>query len=100
MGGFIAEVDDAWRNPKTWRLFLVGLRRLKRIVEEAHAMQDVTERDVSIIETVFPYRHANNLCWLADDLRLLVRNGHIAGAPVIARAMLESLFYLAACKTV
>jgi hypothetical protein len=100
LGGFIAEVDDAWRNPKIWRLFLVGLRRLKRIVEEAHAMQDVTERDVSVIKTVFPYRHANNLCWLADDLRLLVRNGHIAGAPVIARAMLESFFYLAACKTV
>ena len=63
-------------------------------------MQDVPERDVTVIGTVFPYRHANNLCWLADDLRLLVRNGHIAGAPVIARAMLESFFYLAACKTV
>jgi hypothetical protein len=93
-------VEDAWRDPKVWRLFLRSLRQLKRIVEEAHRMRDDAEGDVKVIEMVFPYRHANNLCWLADDLRLLVRNGHIASQPVIARAMLESFFYLAACKTV
>src|SRR5438094_7017964 len=89
-----------WRNPKIWRLFLRALRNLQRIVEQAHELQDDGEEEVKRIATVFPYRHANNLCWLADDLRLLVRNGHIASPPVIARAMLESFFYLAACKTV
>jgi hypothetical protein len=69
-------------------------------VEEAHDLHDKNEQDTMIVETVYPYRHANNLCWLADDLILLLRNGHIASPPVIARAMLESLFYLAACKNV
>jgi hypothetical protein len=76
------------------------LRNLKRIVEEAYGLLDPNEEDVKIIETVFPYRHANNLCWLAEDLMLLVRSGYIASPPVIARAMLESFFYLVACKTV
>jgi hypothetical protein len=73
---------------------------LKRIVEEAHTSQTTNEVDVAAIETAFPYRHANNICWLADDLRLLVRCQRVAVPPVIARAMLESFFYLAACKTV
>src|SRR6266446_9385670 len=89
-----------WRNPKIWRLFLRALRNLQRIVEQAHELQDDGEEEVKRIATVFPYRHANSLCWLAGDLRLLVRNEHIAAPPVIARAMLESFFYLAACKSV
>lgn len=54
-------MEDAWRDPKVWRLFLRGLRQLKRIVGEAHAIQDPAEEDVKVIEMVFPYRHANNL---------------------------------------
>jgi Family of unknown function (DUF5677) len=77
-----------------------SLRNLQRIVEEAYGLLDQNEEDVKKIETVYPYRHANNLCWLAEDLILLIRSGHIASPPVIARAMLESFFYIVACKSV
>ena len=97
---FIAEWKMRGEIQKSGGFFHGGLGQLKRIVGEAHAIQNPAEEDVKVIETVFPYRHANNLCWLAEDLRLLVRNGHIASPQVIARAMLESFFYLAACKTV
>ena len=92
--------QDVWTNPKLWRLLLRSLHQLKRIVEEAHDRHDESARELKVIEIVFPYRHANNLCWLADDLRLLIRNRCIGSPPVIARAMLESFFYLAACKAV
>lgn len=92
--------EDVWQNPRVSELFLKSLRHLQVIVEEAHDLHDEDAEDVTKIETVFPYRHANNLCWLAEDLLLLIEDERIASTAVIARAMLESFFYLAACNSV
>jgi Family of unknown function (DUF5677) len=45
-------------------------------------------------------RHANNIVWLATDIICLVQEDRIAGPPILARAMLESVFVLAAATCV
>jgi hypothetical protein len=69
-----------------------ALDLLSAIVEEAH--DDPTPPGP--IETGLLYRHANNIVWLATDLTLLMNEGRIAGPPILLRAMLESMFHLAA----
>lgn len=69
-----------------------ALALLQQIVEEAH---DAPGGD-GPIEIGFNYRHANNIAWLAIELLSCIERGHVASPPIIVRAMLESLFNLAA----
>lgn len=73
-------------------LYERALDLLSAIVQEAHD----DPAPPGPIETGLLYRHANNIVWLATDLTLLLNEGRIAGPPILLRAMLESMFHLAA----
>ena len=73
-----------------------ALELLRRMVREA---QDARVDD-GPLETTFNYRHASNIVWLTDELLSIMDDGHIAAPAMVARAMLESVFNLAASTSI
>lgn len=87
---------NSYRDENISRLHTRALDLLTGVVQEAY---DAPHPD-GPIETGLIYRHANNIVWLAGDIDALIREGRIAGPPILARAMLESVFTLAAGTSV